>query len=236
MLSLVQLEESFVQDFGQQVAEGVEKRSWRDGAGSATHPPESQGRKEHGKTGGLEIDQKVADGKEQTGEEQRPSHRRAPQSSLRWKTRLESRQQIPTKEDLFGNRNDENLRKCQEPESLGQDQVHSGDPWPARTDGRDSAQNPKARAKRTVEDEEAQDEGRPSHEQGEAEDAQTREDWVQRNPRRSIVKGLARKPSGHLWSDQKNACDHTVHDLPHEPDQTPNPIESSGDGDSDRKR
>jgi hypothetical protein len=27
-----------------------------------------------------------------------------------------------------------------------------------------------------------------------------------------------------------------VHDLPHEPDQTPNPIESSGDGDSDRKR
>ena len=114
--------------------------------------------------------------------------------------------------------------------------MHPRDPGPARTNRHDGAQDPKAWAKRAVEDEETENKSRPGHEQGIAEDAQTGADGVQRDARGPVVKGLARKPSRDLWANEKHARDQPVHDLLHEPDQTPDPIETRGDADGHGER
>jgi hypothetical protein len=91
-------------------------KAWKIAPG-ATEPdrlrihPKARAGKNTARRAGWKIDQEVADGEEQTREQERPSHRRAPQSASRGETCLETRHQVAAKEDLLGNRDDENLRK-----------------------------------------------------------------------------------------------------------------------------
>ena len=63
-----------VQDFREQVAQGVEDRAGCDRPGAAAHPAEGQGGEEDREAGGREIDQEMSDRKEEAGDQERPSH------------------------------------------------------------------------------------------------------------------------------------------------------------------